>query len=98
MSLHPIYSYHKPGRHEMYLDVSHARSFPWSLRRATGKSPFGMSEEEGEGGGLLVAPRLISRIAFDSDSQVAVWRLPGTTDEISLPLLTHLLPQRYRSR
>ena len=70
-------------------------AFPGVFRRATGRSPFGMSEEEGEGGGLLVAPRLISRIAFDSDSQVAVWRLPGTTDEISLPLLTHLLPQRY---
>jgi len=55
-------------------------AFPEVFRRATDRSPFGMSEEEGEGGGHLVAPRLIST---------------GTSDEINLPLVTHLLPKRY---
>ena len=55
-------------------------AFPEVFCRATGRSPFGMSEEEVEGGGHLVAPRLIST---------------DTSDEINLPLATHLLPQRY---
>ena len=52
-------------------------AFPEVFCRATGRSPFGMSEEEVEGGGLLV---LIST---------------STSNKINLPLITHLLPQRY---
>ena len=52
-------------------------AFPGVFCRATGRSPFGMSEEEVEGGGLLV---LIST---------------STSNKINLPLITHLLPQRY---
>jgi hypothetical protein len=72
-------------------------AFPEVFRRAAGRSPFGMSEEEGkgEGGGHVITSRLTSRTAIDDESELVVCRLPGTSDEINLPLLTHLLPQRY---
>ena len=54
-------------------------AFPEVFRRATGRSPFGISEEEGKGEGHLITSRLISRIAADSDSELAVCCLPGTS-------------------
>jgi hypothetical protein len=61
----------------------------------TGRSPFGMSDEEGEGEGHLITSRLISRFAVDSDSELAIRCLPGSSEGINLLLLILLLPRRY---
>jgi hypothetical protein len=72
------------------------KAFP-DVFRAIGGLSFGKSNEEEEtGGGHIITSRFIARnVSFAGCIQLAVCRLIGISDEINLPILAHLLPQRY---
>jgi hypothetical protein len=74
------------------------KAFP-DVFRAIGGLPFVKSnkEEEAEGGHIITSRLIARNISIPGCIQLPVCRFLGTRDKINLPILAHLLPQRYPS-